>query len=292
MKSNLCKYSTGVLCVICFAACDIINPPETIPSTIKLNPVVLEVQPGQGSAKHKITEVWIYGNSNLLGAFTPPVNVYHTTDSAVTDFSFRPGIRNNGILDDAIIYPLYTAYELEINTTPGTITEVTPVVRYLPNARFSLFSDFEMQNDFVDNRDTVPASVLTRSSVDPFEGEFSGEIILDSAAHFIEVSHLIPLTDLPSDANKPVYLELHYKAEVEMSIGLLGIPLNGEEYTNIIYLVKPNENWNKLYIELTDILAASGLPAYKILFRSLYPPGATKSSYKIQLDNITVVYLQ
>lgn len=271
-------------------SCDIINPAEDIPARIKLNEVTLEVQPGQGSAQHKITEVWVFANSNAIGAFTPPTEAHHITESATTNFSFRAGIRNNGILEDAIIYPMYTNYDVELNTEPGALSEVTPVFRYKPQAVFSLISDFETQNDFIDNRDTVAASMVVRSANEPFEGNFSGEIIISEEARFIEVGHAIALTDLPTDGT-PAYLEFHYKSEVEMGVGILGIPLSGPSASNFFYLLKPSEEWNKIYIELTNILVESQFTAYKVLFRSQYPTGGPQESYKIQLDNIKVVHL-
>ncbi len=277
-------------CILIVAGCNIINPPEAIPARIQLNEPAILVEPGQGTALHKITEVWVFANSNLVGAFTPPVEIPFITDKETSDFIFRPGIRNNGILDDAIIYPMLTDYELELNTTSGTVTVVNPIIRYKPEAVFSLVSDFEIQNDFVDNRDTVPESELTRSSSGPFEGNYSGEIILNSEAHFIEVGNAIALGGIPVDGT-PVYLEFHYKSEVGMEIGLLGVQLSGPASSRFFYLLKPSEDWNKIYIELTDQVVLSGFPAYKILFRSLFPPSSTEPSLKIQLDNIKVVHL-
>ncbi len=279
-----------LLIILGCISCDIINPPETIPARIQLNAPDLQMQPGQGSALHKITEMWVYGGDNLLGAFAPPVEIHHTTDAALTTFIFKPGIRNNGILDDAIVYPLLTEYVVELNTTPGTLSVVNPVIRYKPEAVFSLISDFEEQNDFLDNRDNNPQSNLVRSSVDPFEGGYSGEILLSAIADTIEVSHAFPLGDLPTDG-RPAYLEFHYKSEVQLDIGLLGIPLSGPSASSFFYGVRANEAWNKIYVELTDYLVASELPSYKILFRAIYPPNSTTPTYKIQIDNIKVVHL-
>ncbi len=290
MKCNFSGIWIVIFFVSLYTGCDIINPSETIPASIQVNQVDFQIQPGQGSARHKITELWVSGNSNLLGAFAPPVEIPFITDSASSVLVFRPGIRNNGILDNAIIYPMFTNYQVELNTTPGNLSVVTPIIRYRPDAVFSLISDFEEQNDFVDNRDTVAASFLSRSSNDPFEGNFSGEMIMTPAANFIEVGHSFALPDLPTDGTS-VYLEFHYRSEIEMSVGVLGIPLNGQSFSNFFYLLRPSDTWNKIYIEFTDVLVASGFPAYKILFRSLYPTAATSPSYKIQLDNIKVVHL-
>ncbi len=276
--------------IICASGCNLINPSEPIPSTIKLEPFDLQTQPEQGSDQNKITEVWVYAGSSFLGIFKPPVEIPYLAVSDQTQFTFHPGIRNNGLASDPIIYPLYTPYEITLATTAGSKVQVNPVTHYLSQTVVSLNADFETGNEFVDNRDTVAASFVTRTMTDPFEGTYSGEIILSKEAYFIEVGNAIALSGLPVDG-KSTYLEFQYKSEMDMSIGILGVSLTGEKYSNFFYLVKPTETWNMLYIDLTDMLSASGFPAYKILFRSLYPSDATKPELKIQLDNVKVVHL-
>ena len=287
--SRAMKIILFTICIV-FAGCDLINPDETIPARIELEPVDLKVDPGQGSDRHKITEVWVYANQGFVGIYTPPVEIPYIGDLDNTLFAFRPGIRNNGIANDAIIYPMYTSYEITLNTTDGTVTQVNPETRYKPGVVFSLIADFETTNEFVDNRDTIPGSFVTRTTVDPFEGEYSGEIVLTQEAAFIEVGNALAMAGLPADGT-PTYLEFQYKCDMEMSIGVLGISLTGDEISNFFYLVKPTDHWNMLYIELTDIIQISDFQAYKILFRSLYPPSSTQPELKIQLDNIKVVHL-
>ncbi len=278
-----------LFCGLSLIGCNLINPDETIPTRIHIEPFEFQIQSGQGSAQHKITEVWVYANGNFLGAFSPPVEVNYLEEGPA-QFAFRPGIRNNGILDDAIVYPMVTGYNVDLTAQPGAEFEINPVTRYKPEAFFSLLADFESGNEFVDNRDTVGASILVQSTVDVFEGQFAGEMILSEEAYFIEVSHAVPMSNLPTDGT-PTYLEFRYKNEVELNIGILGIQLNGESFSNFFYLIHRNEEWNMLYIELTDLLSASQLPAYKIIFQSFYPIDATQPEYKIYLDNIKVVHL-
>ena len=177
-----------------------------------------------------------------------------------------------------------------MNTTPGSFSQVNPVTHYKPQAVVSLNADFETGNEFVDNRDTIAASFVSLTMTDPFEGEYSGEIILSHDAYFIEVANAISMNDLPTDGT-PTYLELQYKCESEFAIGILGLSLNGQTFPNFFYLVKPTETWNMLYIELTDMLSASDFPSYKILFRSAYPSNITEPEVKIYLDNVKVVHL-
>ncbi|MEP6796432.1 MAG: hypothetical protein ABJB16_19040 [Saprospiraceae bacterium] len=293
MNRNL-DLGTGILIFlvlsICAVGCDLINPTEAIPLKIKLERFDLQTLPGQGSDQNKITEVWVYADSSFLGIFSPPVEIPFLADKDQTQFIFHPGIRNNGLAQDPIIYPLYTPYEITLTTSSGNSLQINPITHYKPETVVSLNADFETSNEFVDNRDTIAGSFVTRTMIGPFEGNYCGEIILTDTANYIEVGNAIAMGDLPTNG-KSTYLEFQYKSEMEMSIGILGISLTGEKFSNFFYLVKPSENWNMLYIDLTDKLSASDFPAYKILFRSLYPSNATKPELKIQLDNVKVVHL-
>jgi hypothetical protein len=281
----------GILmsCSVLIVSCDLINPDEELPATIRLEPFNFQIQPGQGSGNQKITEVWVFANSNVLGAFAPPVDIRHLLEGP-TKFLFYPGIRNNGLVDNAIIYPMYTADSIQVNSMHGAIFDFQPVTRYKPNTIFSLVADFELNNEFVDNRDTVEASRMIRSTTDVFEGSYSGEIIISKEAFFIEVGHAVPMAGLPIDG-RPSYLEFRYKNDVEFAIGILGIQLNGQSFSDFFYLVRPTDEWNMLYIDLTQRIIDSQFPSYKVLIRSAYPDNATEESYSIFLDNIKVVHL-
>jgi hypothetical protein len=289
MKRKLFVWLLCGLSMAFMAGCDILNPDETLPSVIHVEPFDFQVSPGQGSANNRITEVWVYANSNLLGAFAMPVDI-HYLETGPTTLTLRPGIRNNGIVNDAIIYPMFNSFTTEIDASPGSPFSVTPVTGYKPEVVFSFMEDFEVTNMFVDNRDTIAASQLVRTQDTVFEGDYAAKITLSEEAHFIDVTHAIAMADLPTDGTA-TYLELRYKSDVEFSIGLTGINLQGQNIDNFFYLVRPSEEWNMLYIELSDLLSLSGFPAYKIAFRSLFVPGTGKTTFTVYLDNIKVVHL-
>ncbi len=279
-----------LILLITIGGCDIINPAEPIPTRIQLEPFDLNLQPNQGSEQSKITEIWVFDEANLIGVFSPNVEISYLGNKDNTKFSFRPGIRNNGITNDAIIYPLYTNFDITLPSTPGSHSSIHPVTHYKQGVVVGLNADFESGNEFIYNRDTVSASNLIRTMDNPFEGNYSGEIVLSQAAYFIDVGNGLPIGGLPTDGT-PTYLEFQYKSEVDLNIGLLGIQLDGQSFSNFFYLVLPSENWNMLYIDLTDELKISSFPAYKILFSASYPSDATKPEYKIELDNIKIVHL-
>lgn len=288
MRSNFYYFHHKILLfllVISVAGCD---PDESLPTTIYVEPFDFNVLSGQGSGNNKITEVWVYANESFLAAVNPPVNVYYLGEGQ-TNFSFRPGIRNNGIASDAIRYPFFQKYDVVLDASPGASFNVEPITGYVPGTAFGIISDFELDNPFTDNRDTVSASNMIRSSTDVFEGQFAGEIVMSEEAYYIEVGHAVPISGIPTDGS-PVYLEFRYKTEVPFSIGLLGSDLNGNSASNFFYIVNTSEEWNMLYIELTDKVEVSAFDSYKILFKCIYPADAPKDELHIFLDNIKVVY--
>jgi hypothetical protein len=292
MKSKLDRRIGSVILLLLIGligGCTLFEEDQINPTQIELKPFQFNIEPGQGTANNRITEVWVYANNRYLGAFTPPTKIYYL-DSGMTTFTFRPGIRNNGISSDAIAYPMFSAYSIDLEAMPGARYEVNPTTSYLSTVEFPFLSDFELDNPFTDNRDTVAASKVERSTVDVFEGDYSGQITMSEEANFIEVGHALPMSTLPTDGSR-IYLEMRYKSEVEMSIGLLGTNLQGDSFSNFFYLVNRSPEWNMLYLELTNYVVASDLDSYKILFRSLYPPNATEPEYNIFIDNIKVVHL-
>lgn len=277
----------GIL--VFLGGCDLVNPDETLPVSLKLSPFDFQVQSGQGSATNKFTETWVFANSNFLGVFDPAATVYYQGEGPVT-FTFRPGIRNNGILDDAIRYPLVTGYSIDRTVQAGDIVAINPVSRYLPEAGFPLLADFEQGNPFTDDRDTVAASFLEWYDGDAFEGDRCGRIVVSPTAHTINVGHSIPIASFPTDGS-PAYLEFWYKNDIEFGVGLVGIDLSGSEFESLIYIAKPSADWNMLYVDLSEWLKVSGFSAYQIVFIAEYPLDGAGEEYEVLLDNIKAVHL-
>ena len=70
-----------ILSFLCFLfmlqGCNLVNPKEDIPTYISMDSVFLQstVPVIHGSVSHKITDVWVYYNRELLGAYQLPARV-------------------------------------------------------------------------------------------------------------------------------------------------------------------------------------------------------------------------
>src|SRR5688572_11151114 len=129
MKNSCLRLWLVALTCAFLGSCDIINPDEIIPTTLHLEPFNFITEPGQGSSNNKISEVWVTANGNVLGAFSPPVDIQYLEEGPV-QFRFYPGIRNNGIANDARPYTFCTSDSISVVATPRSEFTVTLVTRY------------------------------------------------------------------------------------------------------------------------------------------------------------------
>ena len=115
----------------------------------------------------------------------------------------------------------------------------------------------------------------------------SGEIELSSENPFIEVGSNLTY-QIPDP--KYVYLEVHYKNEVDLEFGLLSYQNNDpfeKQYSTGVF---PSDEWKKIYIDVTNDVKAmitNGGEEFRVIIRGLYT-GDDKAY--IYLDNIKLIY--
>ena len=206
----------------------------------------------------KISDVWVYINSNLQGAYELPVT-FPITASGDLNINLRPGIKQNGISATRVIYPFYEFYT-ETNTfTAGEVLKIEPCVSYretgqnLGEIRMPWKEDFEgvVDLNYAEASDTVVKTVSEDENV--LEGNFAGGIFLDADDDFFEL--ISPtFTTLPTDGT-PIYLELNYRSNHEFFVGLYT-----QDRSNQInlYGFRKQEDWNKIYVDLSETVRFNG----------------------------------
>jgi hypothetical protein len=85
------------------------------------------------------------------------------------------------------------------------------------------------------------------------------------------------------------FLELHYKTDAPLSVGLNAItsqiPQGTKGYKITLF---PNKEWNKTYINLTSDVNTVRATEYQVLFRSLLQDSLTTAT--ILIDNVKLIY--
>ncbi|HHN48190.1 MAG TPA: hypothetical protein ENN08_04555 [Bacteroidales bacterium] len=259
MNSSLLRrfFLPAFLFAILFIACDP-NDEEGIPSYIQIEQIDLVTLPGQGTASHNITDAWVYIDDKLIGAFELPVTfpVLKTGEQEVVVYA---GIKINGISATRAPYPFFDPFIANVRLSQGNTTKIENVlVNYGSNTTFSWMEDF---NGGAVSIDTTSASETRLLKISDPELVFShpGEHNPFSAMASITGDQLrfecatLNNFDLPKDG-RPVFLEMHYKNDYNLTVGLM-IVLQGQPIQHPILVLNPSVEWNKIYINLTHTLS-------------------------------------
>lgn len=283
---------TGAL--ILLFGCDLINPEEEIPGYVSVEPFQITTTANQGSASSKTSEVWVSVGTDFLGAyrFNTPFPVLGAGARILT---LQAGIKDNGIGELPEIYPFYAPVTVTLNLEANETQVIRPVTGYLPEAKFAFIENFEgPQHLFRTVRTGSPAQAMQRSTEMPFEGQASGVFTLDSVNTVAEIVALPLLSDL--NRNSPyVYLEMNYKSDVDVLVGLVGYGNGGPAAGVTVYEAgfRARADWNKIYFNLSRTIFDSRFPQYQIILQAAIPLQngiPEKKIAKVWIDNVKLVH--
>lgn len=270
-------------------ACNIVNPSESIPTYITLDSAtVSSVLPEKhGSVSHKITDVWVYYNLQLLGAFELPAKV-PVLANGKGQIQILAGIWDNGLSGTRIKYPFYTVDTFSFNASPGKSISYQPKFLYRtadqPPIRYAI-ENFEQGNSFMP---LAGDTSLTRTNAlnEVYEGTWSGKMYMrDTDA----TAQCITSQEYPLPPSKEAYLELNYKNDVPFDVRL-EVLWNGSTIRSDIISLRERASWNKVYLRLGGFSSTYQNGKFKFYLRSSLPSGKTEGT--ILIDNFKVIYFE
>ena len=119
-----------------------------------------------------------------------------------------------------------------------------------------------------------------------FEGFYSGVINAYNYNSFMLVTDTFYV--LPTNGYE-VYLEMNYKTNNTFGVGVVPIGLNTYFNPDTILEIKPNTEWNKIYIDLTsDVGVYPNAIGFKIFIGGYADPG--NANPEIYFDNIKLIH--
>jgi hypothetical protein len=270
--------------LILFASC---NKEERIPAYIHIDKIALiTAYANVGSNSNKIVDAWIYIDGQLAGTYELPCTIpvlYEGSHSVMV----LPGIKENGISETRIPYPFYDKYEETVTFVPGQITTISPTTVYSQGADFSWLEDFEGSHGICDNVGT-PDTIMSiiHPPEDVFEMSGSGAVVL-AAGHTSYFGITCNKYVLPQ-AGAPVFLELNYKCNTDLNVGIVGYSGTTIDVQSISLTLRPTSGWNKVYINLTtEVTNATNSTQFAIFFSMLKNPDLTTSYF--YLDNVKLI---
>lgn len=244
----------------------------------------------QGSNSSKIVDAWVYVDDILIGTYNLP-NTIPITNVGSHEIKVFAGIKKNGVSVDRKKYPFYKPYTFTLNLEADSTYSINPTVTYEDNISL-WFEDFEdpsyklnpYQSDTTIQIVSSPANEL-------FEGD-AGGIFLNGNQYQCQMrTSESSFNNMPTNLSTPAYLELDYKSNFPLEIGILANQVAGEtyEYSPLITLNATNGKWNKTYLYLPDASNFyANSPEFDVYFRVTNPNQV--NGIEIYLDNIKVVF--
>ena len=267
------------------------DQPEAIPAYLEIQPFMVNAEGGAGW--QKITEGYVYVNREYLGAYTLPAMVPVLAEGKSLVWVY-PGVKDRGIAATPDIYPFLLRYETMPTLTGGQTTPVQPVTSYDPDDKYTWSLDrttFDGNSSVVfENRDNDANSSFVLST----DGAFSGKSLLmqvDTAHPTIQIASEDVI--LPTDRTQ-VWVEMNYKNDLVLDIYLLGNGSGGSESGQEVLHLNPRENWNKVYINLTELLLTSRRDNYRLFFQVTLPKDSAgkyaKTAGSVRIDNLRLIH--
>jgi len=170
---------------------------------------------------------------------------------------------------------------------------LTPTIEYISNSVFVLIEDFEDGSIGLEGNSNGTINRVTNTT-QVLSGNGAGSISLIEEA--TEINSITTFLDLPTSGGTPVYLEMDYRTNVELEVGLVGFDLstvNPIQATNFNVVLCPIDDWNKVYVNFQTDLELSQLDGYQLAFRASINDtgcgGIPTENPEILLDNVKLI---
>lgn len=257
---------------ILFSSCE----DEPVPAYLNFSSITVNAKPGEGSSSSNISDVWVFQNFNLQGAYELPVE-FPILAEGNTRLLVYAGIKLNGISTTRAMYPFYDADTIDAHLTPAQADTFYPSVRYSRNAVFDFIESFENANNFT--------HIQRISGSDVFEGNFSGKLDADSVEiiALTNSSYAIPYNTTAA------FLEMDYKNNHLFEVGIVALS-GAQTYSLYKLTVPPRNEWNKLYINFTPEVNSLQAESYQIYFRLV--PTLDANAIELFFDNVKLIHAQ
>lgn len=272
-----------------FTSCEVINPPEQIPSYVAVDTVKVQINSlHEGSASHDISDSWLYVNGKLIGIFEAPFTV-PVLETGLHKIEIEPGIKNSGGDASRVIYPMMFGYYLDTILVEGEILTLSPIHEYRP-ATFDLVENFEdigIEFEISEQSDTLISLV---SGAEAFEGKSMYFALDDDRPNFeCKTTQLYEI-----EKSGAAYLEMDFKNNDYFNFGIFSKEYNGsvvQEVRKHIFTFNPTDEWKKVYIDLNYFVNNAAGTEFRLFFTCVRPNDAENDKTEVYIDNVKLLYL-
>lgn len=241
----------------------------------------------QGTTSNKITDISYYVNGKFQGVY-PIGSTLPIKSTGLTNISFLPVIKNNGISATRIPYEFYESIKLDTTVETGTTFNRKLTFKYKSTCKFHWIEDFEGFGTtsgitIVKSNNSDTTFTILNKSTNPNEDIFEGNkclyFALDANRQIGQFQSTATF-NLPK-GGAPVYLELNYKCNQAFDVGVYSTV---GAYT-YVSTVNDSENWNKIYIQLSAGVSTNLTTTCGLFFRA----SKQVDNPQFYIDNIKII---
>lgn len=278
------------LSLLLFSSCSLFDNEDPIPGFLVLeDPSLMITNSSQGAETHNIKDVWVFDGPTFLGIFPLPARVPVILNGAEKEFTIFAGVRNNGGVGNALRYPFYQPITTTLSLEAREERVVPLIFQYSDNTKFDLVEEFEGNHIFVNDpneTDGLGADIIIQSDV-VRSGNSSAQILFDTDTTSFERTTLATY-DRQNNLGSATFIEIDYKCDIPFLAGWITYRNNfiQRDYT---VLVAPSDEWNKIYIDISEFVGDIEIDRYTIALASAITAGTPIPS-SVYLDNIKLVH--
>ena len=268
--------------------CNVINPPESVPTYIHIDSFQFKETAGFPILTHQITNVWVYYNNNPVGSFDLPATI-PVIAAGNGNLSIFPGIAVDGLNSLNGIYPFYQSDTFSFTAQPGKTIIHEPHTQFYTDAIDTPISDFTFVGHPLFGKwsqgGNIGMTVVTADSL-TLGGTYggAGSILLTNPGDSSVDSSFVAFS-IPAGA---AFIEFDYKNDVPFAVGLQA-NLSGVSSTPY-YLggAYASSTWQKFYLSVADFNAEYKGDSYNFYIKAVLPPGQSRG--RVLIDNIQFVH--
>lgn len=279
-------FMMGLLLVLALTGC--VNSWDGPPHFVHIDAIQLELSSEEGAATERIEEVWVYSETDVLGAFPLPADIPLSPEQlgSSAEITFSAGIRANAISSTRQPYPFYDAVVENLDIDYGGFDTLALTVGYTELTEVIVAEDFETANRFQESVTSSGQVIRTEDPAFVLDGVGSGLIVLDSVHHTVISSTNEQEYDLGT--NGPVWLELDYSCTQPFWIGLYVKNAVNAQRVPILILNSTDGERNKIYLDLGPVVRTSPDATHYEITLDAYYDGSAESTF-VMVDNFKLL---
>jgi hypothetical protein len=268
------------------SSCDLINPEEQVPAFIRIDSIQLATSNGEGTSIENFVDAWVFENEKLLGIYELPATV-PVLKEGLADIRIRAGVKLNGQVSTRIPWLFCRDYQNQVELFSDSITHINPTLTYSNWVTFDWLEDFDGAGNSVTLSNNSPGNIERVTGSEAFDGK-SLKISIDAEESIVECRRGGDPLQLPSQGT-PVMLEMTYRCNNQFVVGLYSSDLGGTVQQSII-VFNPKEEWNHVYINLTDAIGSNANYFQHQPFIGFMRDEDVEGEAYVYLDNIRLLH--